>query len=208
MKPREEIENNLIDTLDIIFSGCDIGSFSDYEKRKMVFEYLTSTLTYDFEMLDKIRDYELGKGRVSRNPIVEFMNVVNNKNGICNGISQYYKMLLEQLGIKAYCVVCDDGTEVNHQLNLVYDDNNDCYSFDDVTSVIVGRGTTSEYFDYDLQFANSVNQGNRAVFNNLNYVILPEAWINYVVGRNNSLADSLDFLPDNIVSIKNKGNSK
>ena len=41
----------------------------------------------------------------------------------------------------------DDGTDVKHQLNLVYDNDNEVYSFDDVTSVVVKRGTNEEFFE-------------------------------------------------------------
>ena len=78
----------------------------------------------------------------------------------------------------------------------------DCYSFDDVTSVIVGRGTEQEYFDYDLEFAHSLNQGNKSFRNNQNYIFLEEPYVNGVVSREHSPYKTIRKLPENIYSIK------
>lgn len=204
MRNWKDIDENLNNTLNIIFEKYDINSLNYYEKRRIIFEYLIKTIKYDYDLLEKIRDFNVYGIRVKRDNFKELDNVIYNKIGICNGISQYYKLLLEKVGIISYCVICDDGTEVKHQLNLVYDSYNDSYSFDDVTSVIVNRGTSEEYFDYNLDYANSINQGNKVVMNNKNYFILPEEFINFLVGREKSLSETLEDLPSNIISIKNK----
>jgi hypothetical protein len=202
------LQENLVSTIRIIFNGYDINDLNSYEKRKIIFEYLTNTLNYDYDMLEKIRECKVFKTKLRRAPIEELFSVINNKIGICNAISQYYKLLLEILDVKSYCVICDDGTEVNHQLNMVYDSDNNSYSFDDITSVIVGKGTIEDYFDYDLQFAKSVNQGNKNILDDQSFIILPEDYINYLVNREISMSDTLERLPDNIVSIKHKSKSK
>lgn len=202
------IQDNLKETINMIFNDYNINDLSFYEKRNIIFEYLVNDLKYDYDLLEQIMDFKINKTKVTRNPIKELYSVMNNKIGICNAISQYYKLLLEIVGIKAYCVICDDGTEVKHQLNLVYDEASDLYSFDDVTSVIVGRGTTTDFFDYDLVFANSINQGNRYLMNNQKFFIVPEEHINYLVNREISLTENLDKLPDNIMSVKNKSKTK
>lgn len=208
MESWKDVQDNLTKTINIIFNGYDISNLSYYEKRKMIFEYLTNTLNYDYDLLNQIKNFEINKSKIIRDPIKELNSVINNNIGICNAISQYYKLLLEVVGIKSYCVICDDGTEVNHQLNLVYDSDNDSYSFDDITSVIVGRGTTEDYYDYDLQFAHSVNQGNKNIMNDQSFVVLPEDYINYLVNREISLSETLERLPENILSVKNKSKSK
>lgn len=208
MENWKDVQDNLAKTINIIFNGYDISNLSYYEKRKMIFEYLTNTLNYDYDLLNQIKNFEINKSKIIRDPIKELNSVINNNVGICNAISQYYKLLLEVVGIKSYCVICDDGTEVNHQLNLVYDSDNDSYSFDDITSVIVGRGTTEDYYDYDLQFAHSVNQGNKNIMNDQSFVVLPEDYINYLVNREISLSETLKRLPENILSVKNKSKSK
>ena len=116
----------------------------------------------------------------------ELKDVVFNNKGICSSISQYYKLLLEEVGIKSYCVICDDGTPVNHELSLVYDKDSGSYSFDDVTSVIVKRGTEEEFFDYDLEYAKSKNQGKKKIMENEEFYILSEDYINYLLSREKS----------------------
>ena len=197
-----EIELKIKNKIKEIFYNCNIENLNDCEKRKIVFEYLCNNLSYDYVLLNNIKEFNEGKKRISRNPYSELLSVINNKKGICNAISQYYKLLLEELGIMVYCVICDDGTMVNHQLNLVYDRENDCYSFDDITSVIVGRGSIEDYYDYDLEFAREINQGNIEIFDNYKWVILSEDYINYLVGREKSISLNLDELPTNITSIK------
>jgi len=196
------IKNYLHDTLNKIFKNYDIILLSNYEKRKIVFEYLCNNLSYDYDLLDKIRDFNINKTPICRELYLELESVIYYQKGICNAISQYYKLLLEELGIKALCVICDDNTLVNHQLNLVYDDINDSFSFDDITSVIVGRGSMEEFFDYDISFANSVNQGNKAIIDDDYWLILPNDYINFLIGRNNVVEDDLLVFPKNIISLK------
>ena len=202
----EDLNKKLSQTIKIIFMNYDIESLNKYEKREIIFDYLTSELSYNFALLEKIRERELNKSNVNltRNPRQELLDVMYTKNGICNGISQYYKLLLEEVGIQSYCVICDDGTEVKHQLNLVYDENKDSYSFDDVTSVIVGRGSKHDFFDYDEESAKKLNQGMRPVYENRNYIILPETYVNYLIGRDKSLSPEIEKLPKNITSSKIK----
>ena len=197
-----EVEKQLDKVIDQIFTNDDLESLSAYEKRYKIFEYLTRTLEYDMAAYQKIKSTAEGLKRYSRDPWKEFQNAAFNGVGVCNAISQFYKLLLEKVGIKAHCVICGDGTSVFHQLNLVYDDYNDSYSFDDVTSVIVKRGTIEDYFDYDLAFANSINQGNQFVMKDKKYLILREDYVNIVVGRMSAPYNSLKCLPTNIRSIK------
>lgn len=199
-----EIRKKLQLTLEEMFYKYDLENLDCYEKRKIIFDYLCDNVSYDYELLKDIRDFNESKKRVSRNPFLELSNVIDKKIGVCNAISQYYKLLLQEVGITSYCVICDDGTPVKHQLNLVYDDCHGMYSFDDITSVIVGRGTKEEYFDYDLESANFYNQGNVEVYKNKKWFVLPNDYINYLIGKEKESAVCLDDLPNNISSIKLK----
>ena len=201
------MDKKLKDTINCIFQDYNINDLSLYEKRKMVFDYLVDNLKYDYELLDKIKDFKISKIRVKRDLRGEFIRVLDDGLGICSSISQCYKFLLERVGIKSYCVICDDGTNVRHQLNLVYDMENDTYSFDDVTSVIVGKGTKEDFFDYDLSFANYIGQGNKYLINDRCFVFLPEEWLNTVVRRKNGLCETLEVLPKDIVSMKKRKRS-
>ncbi len=199
-----EIQNKIKEKIKEIFFVYDMDKLSLYEKRKIVFEYLCKTLSYDFKLLEKIKYNTSNFPKIPRNPYAELKNVFDKNIGVCNAISQYYKLLLEELGISSYCVVCDDGTDVNHQLVIVENIEDDTYSFDDITSVIVGRGTQEEFFDYDLEFANSHNQGNKCISDEEKWVILPEEYVDFLVGRDQSPLRTLNYLPTNIKSQKNK----
>lgn len=208
MNDWEYISESVDDAIEEIFKFLPIHTMSDYERRKTIFEYLTKTLEYDYDQLDIIKKGQIEKKRPSRNPTQELMSVINANLGICNGISQYYKLLLERIGIKSHCVVCDDGTEVNHQIVLVYNQDTDTYSFDDVTGVVVGRGTQEEYFDYDVSQANKYGQGNKRIYEGREFIVLPEEYINFVVKRTQGPTKTLDFIPHNMRSLKQKPATK
>ena len=185
-----------------ILKNEQISQLSQYEKRQRIFSHLCDIIRYDFDLLYKINDNEVNKTKIKRNPKEELQNVINNNIGICSSISQYYKLLLEQVGIKSYCVICDDGTPVYHQLTLVYDNESGTYSFDDITSVIVKRGEKQDFFDYDIEYAKSKGQGNKKVMDNEEFFILPEEYINCLVGREKSFSETLNIIPTNISSAR------
>lgn len=195
-----QIKIKLQNKISEIFKDCTLNELSSYEKRKKVFEYLCSELSYDYDLLDKIKDSAKNKTKLSRNPYLELSSVIDHNKGICNAISQYYKLLLEQVGISCYCVICTAGTDVPHQLCLIYNEETGNYSFDDVTSVIVNRGTVGQFFDYDMETAREYNQGLEQIMDRGFWFLLPEDYINYVVGRKVSPNKKLTSLPDDIVS--------
>ena len=51
----EYISDSVDDAIEEIFKFHPIHSLSDYERRKIIFEYLTETLEYDFDQLDIIK---------------------------------------------------------------------------------------------------------------------------------------------------------
>ena len=208
MKTWEKIEETLQETVREIFINEEIDSLSDYEKRKTVFEYLVQNIQYDFAKLEYIKDCIKNNIQHNRNVQKELFETIDNKIGICNSISQYYKLLLEQVGIPAYCVICDDGTEVKHQMNVVYDKTNDSYSFDDVASVLYYHTAPEDYFDYDLDYAHSINQGNKFVRKDERFMILGDSYINHLLNREIEPFAEIDVLPTNIISLKSKTSTK
>lgn len=209
-----EIWNNVNKELDKIyfeiFKDINVNNLDIYTKRKMIFEYLCNNIEYDYELLEKIKFNTLNTNkRFGRNPYLEIESVLRNKKGICNAIAQVYKLLLEKVGIYSLCVICDDGTDVKHQLNLVYDEYNNSFSFDDITSIIVNRGSIDSFFDYDMEDANKNNQGNRFVYSNKYWIYLPTSYIYALVGRKdkeylkyNIETLDIDEILENIVSSK------
>jgi|GEM_PF-2530293 len=157
-------ESKLNEITNIIFYGYNIDDLTVMEKRKMIFNYLIKNIKYDYNLLNIIINNEYHKDAiVPRNLSNEIMSVVIDKKGVCNAISQVYKLLLEKVDIYAICVLCDNLQEVIHQLNLVYNKDEKTYSFDDVTSVIVGMGSGEDFFNYDLEDANRLGQGNKTL---------------------------------------------
>ena len=171
---------------------------------------------------DKVDNMNYEKGR---NPYLELESVINNHVGICNGISQYYKLLLEINGIYSVCVICDNMTPRNHQINLVYDDENKTYSFDDVTSAIIDKEKKESCFDYDIEMAKELNQGIRPVGYLISHgkeiddmydsfgIILSSDVINLYVGKKDKeyLKYELEKnnninLPNNIISMRRMNN--
>ena len=198
----KNLKSKINETIRHIFKNVDLSLLSAYQKRETIFSYLCGSLKYDLNILEKIHNNAVNKTKIVRNPREELKDVVFNNKGICSSISQYYKLLLEEVGIKSYCVICDDGTPVNHQLTLVYDIENDSYSFDDVTSVIVGRGEKKDFFDYDIVQAKSKGQGNKEIMDSEQFVVLPEDYINYLLSREKSPIQTIEKLPLNISSVK------
>ena len=231
-----------------IFEGFNKTNLNDYEKRKIIFNYLCSNITYDYIayidiLLKRVRSkeevdeyikekritddrlirliynrYEIKDYIKRRSPVEELLNTIDNHEGLCNSISQYYKLLLEYNDIYSVCVICDNLSLRNHQINLVYSKDNDTYSFDDISTAITSKELKDKCFDYDLDTAKEINQGIRPVsyLSNIKAkefdsfgVILSSEIINYYIGRkdNSYLIYGLEnnsnvTLPDNIISRK------
>lgn len=198
----KQIELKIKDLTSQIFKGININKLSDYEKRQIIFSYLCDNVKYDYDLLDKIYQNQVYKTKIRRDLIAELKSAIFDNLGICNSISQMYKLILENVGIEAYCVICDDGTPVNHQMSMVYDRNKDVYSFDDITSVIVGRGSKEEFFDYDIDFAKLKGQGNKKVLNDDEFVVLPGDYVDFLVGRKSGFSKSLEKIPSNLAPVK------
>ena len=197
----QEIQTILNNHITIIFSKYNIQELNDYEKRRIIYDYLVRNIEYDFDKLNEISDFNLKKvQRITRNPIQELMNVILKKKGICNGISQYYKLLLECVGINCYCVVCNDGTPVNHQLNIIYNKDTNNYSFDDVTSGIVYKEYNYKYFDYDIATANAMHQGVEKNEIDEYWTVIHNELINYYIGREAGLFEDIDKFPNESIA--------
>ena len=177
----------------------------------MIYDYLCSNLSYDYELLDKIIENSKTVGKHLRNPYLEVKDVLTKKKGVCNAIAQVYRILLELNGIYSLCVVCDNGMEVPHQLNLVYDKENNLYSFDDITSVLVGIAPRDSLFDYDYKYASSIDQGNKEIVGLGYWVFLLSSYLDFFIGRKSDFHKQFgiddgvnNVLPNNIRSIKDK----
>ena len=185
---KEDINKMVDNMLNEIFLGIDINKLSSYEKREKIFAYLANNIKYDFEQFDIILKSHIGIAKVSRDLRQEFLDPLVNKKGICNGISQVYKLLLEKVGIYSMCVICNIVTEngvVPHQLNIVYNQDNNTFSFDDVTLAII-KGDLNEYFDYDNPENIEERQGVFPI-EKFKWMVFDDDLVNYYAKRTNTL---------------------
>lgn len=191
-------EEQIKKDLRLVFKDIDLNSYNDYGKRQLIFNYLINVMEYDYEVLNQIKDRRLYGNikSVIDNHLIMKKTIVQH-NGICNTIAYYYKILLEKLGIYSAVVVTHDGTEINHAINLVYDKENDTYSFDDITSVICNRGSEQDFFDYDLEDAKVLNQGNVLLESKEYFTIIDSEYSNWITGRDDILYKSFDIEKNN-----------
>ena len=159
------MNNKIIDLLNELYNQIfpENKRIDLFIKRNMIFDFLIKNLTFDQELYEQIK-----LGKLVRNPTTEILNLLINKTGVASAISYVYKMLLEKAGIYSICLICDDLTEVPHQLNLVKIGNS--YSFDDITSVIAGKGEKNKYFNYDLEDAHNNGQGLNEIVQNKKFI--------------------------------------
>lgn len=245
------IKRRLDEEDSLIFQDIDKSTLTDYDKRRKIFDYLCDNLEYDYllyidillklakskqDIDDYFKKYSTdstnlkryvyhrfytGEYHKVRNPFKELLFVMNKHIGVCNSISQYYKLLLEYNDIYSVCVICDNNTPKNHQVTLVYDQDTDSYSFDDVSTAVISKILRDKCFDYDLRTAKDINQGIHPVgyLNDSHLkeyqgfgVILRTEVINYYVGKENDdsylkyglEANGNITLPDNIISKKRR----
>lgn len=151
----EKINKKIIE----IFKDKDIKNMTTIEKRKTIYDYMVENKKYDEELFKKImQNYHTKNPKKAnkRNLYQEFLQPLISDMGVCNGFSQIYKLLLEKIGVFSFCVNClvlFHDEPIGHQLNLVYDEETDTYSFDDITFGILKK-TKTEYFGYDCEEAN------------------------------------------------------
>ena len=161
-----EVNKILDQRIKEIFFDKDLNLLTNYEKRKIIFDYVCQKGKYNFKLLN-----DISNNKASRNLISELYAALNEEESICNGFAGYYKLLLDRLNIYSVCICCNDGTNVPHQLNLVKNDDG-TYSFDDVTSGIVRKENKDDYFDYDQEDANRLGQGKKYIEDTDKYYII------------------------------------
>lgn len=191
----ERIHEKIKNDIKVIFKDYDMNELTDMQKRRIIYDYLYSNITYDSELFVKIAASRLNMiERFKRSIPQELYDVVFKKKGVCNSIGQYYKLLLDELDIPSYYVVCnmnktfeEFGFDQNdkiipHALNVVYDIDSDKYSFDDISWAIIKKDLNS-YFDFDLNTAYQNNLGQTEVLKGIKFKIIDELYIDMISGR-------------------------
>jgi len=182
-----------------------------------------------------IRRIKAGEYKKVFSNIQSVIRLLEEHKGLCNSDSIIYKLLLEKNNIYSAVYICDNSEIRLHALNIVYDKENNTYSFDDISTYTAARVnmdvTPDMFFDYDLEYANNVlKQGfipsipTSAMLFKINdefmengeafYKYGPD-FINFQFGRTaNEWHKNFDLevndsvkLPNNIASLKNKGKS-
>jgi len=206
----EEVSMKLDNILKEIFNKKDLDSFSTMEKREKIYNYMVSTISFDYELWEKIKISKTSlNNKTPRNSALEIKNILDNKKGICSAISHVYKLLLEKVDIYAICVITDNEQLAAHELVLV-EENND-FSFDDITSALFDK--SKKWFNYDLKDAYDQNQGKKEIMDNKKWVALPTTFVYNVVGRTDNNHEKITEykedvqtfkLPDNILKANQK----
>lgn len=191
----DRIHDKIKNDIKIIFKDYNINELTDMQKRKMVYDYLCLNINYDNELFVKVAASKLNMTeRFKRDVSQELYNVIFKKKGVCNSICQYYKLLLDELDIPSYYVVCNMNNTLEefgfdksnkiipHALNVVYDIDSNKYSFDDISFAIVKKDLDN-YFNFNLENAFKFNFGQTDVLKGIKFKIIDEAYIDMVSGR-------------------------
>ena len=198
---RTEVRKKIKRDLREIFEEYVPETMSNFDKRKVVYDYMVNNFEYNTYLYDTIiyrMKHKDGTYRPHR--ATELADTVFNHRGISHSLAQYYKLALEDLGIPTYYVTYMGKDGIIRGLNLVYDKNNSKYpfSFDDVALGIINKDST-KYFNYDLKKANYFDQGTERINGSLFWHIADETYINiylHEVGRPRKYSDIngvLDF---------------
>ena len=192
--------------------------------KKMLVDYLNEKECYSEELYNSvIKRVESGHFDAAFNVYKEIYNLVT-KQVVSNGcIDSLYKELLDRNKIYSVRVICDNGNVLDHGVCLVYDEDKNCYSFDDISSYLFGLADKDKCFDYDLEGAKELGQGNRvpessrvisegfgfAINSNSGFITKSaemDEWYKSFGIENDS--DVFYPLPDNIKSVKESQSTK
>ena len=91
---KEQIDAILTNIYNDIFKNVNTEILSKYEKRKMIYDYIVENRQYDFVYFEGIL-----KGKRDGTGQTEFYQALTTNRGICNSLSQLYKVLLEKIDI-------------------------------------------------------------------------------------------------------------
>lgn len=103
-------------------------NMSDYEKAKVIHDYVVNTSSYDLEAADQFL-----KGVASDANAFTAYGILINQRGVCQGYAEAVQILLSLAGIQSELVIGeardDSGTYISHMWNMVTIDG-ECYMLD------------------------------------------------------------------------------
>ena len=113
-------------------------NMSQYEIVKTIYDYITSNFTYDTKALDAASDIDTADKTLVRKYNEKYGSNFSmygplvNKKGVCSGLCQLFKYLLNTFGIDAICITGfykrdEEVTTLGHSVVLVEIDGNQAF---------------------------------------------------------------------------------
>lgn len=139
-KQIESFDHRLEAGLKNFYAKYITAEMTDYQKEKVIHDYLVSSVTYDYEALNK------------NNYVDEAYNVLGallKKKAVCWGIACAFKLLCDYCNIKSFVVIGNSlpsDTDAGHAWNMVKLDGKNYHV--DVTWDIKDKGDISFCYDY------------------------------------------------------------
>ena len=112
-----ECERKIEAAREHILSECfprEIGTYSELEREKKIFDWITSHIEYDHSALEGIRD-DLAEADSSAWNVYGALVL---RKGVCHGISCAFKYLCDSVNLPSI-VVCGETTEGRHAWNII-----------------------------------------------------------------------------------------
>lgn len=130
---------------------------------EMLKKYLEDNDCYSDKLYNSVLDrLKSGKFNITYNVFDETAKLILEQLASNGEIDCVYKSLLELNDIYALRVICSsNNSPIDHGICLVYDSETEKFSFDDITSYLYGVAPIEDCFDYDLEDAKKLGQGNR-----------------------------------------------
>lgn len=131
---------------------------------EMLKKYLEDNDSYSDKLYNAVLNrLKSGKFNMTYNVYDETSKLILDQVTGNGEIDCVYKSLLEMNDIYALRVICSsNNSPIDQDVCLVYDSETEKFSFDDITSYLYGVGSLEDCFDYDLEDAKKLGQGNRA----------------------------------------------
>lgn len=158
-----KVEN---EDMELDFNTNLASYYSDNPEKteEMLKKYLEDNDSYSDKLYNSVLDrLKSGKFNITYNVFDETAKLILEQLASNGEIDCVYKSLLEMNDIYALRVICSSSNSpIDQGICLVYDSESEKYSFDDITSYLYGVGSIEDCFDYDLEDAKKLGQGNRA----------------------------------------------
>ena len=161
--------------------------FTKADFRKIIYSYMVNNFQYRAD---------------TNKPAKELNDMIFDHVGSIQNLARYYKLLLEKADIPAYYVTFKGEDGKVFAFNLVFDEDNNTFSFDDVTFGILNKDINS-YFDFDINKAHEYHQGIVKDIDSCYMELIPEEFVYvYLFKKEKPKTDIIKRL------IKNRENAK